>query len=599
MISSDSSRNEIALSRRSVASPGIVGNGRTKTSNGSNGSDRKKKTIRRRILKKKTKSVGLKPIFTCVLIMMPLAGFIFVAFSLIFAPDSSMTEDKLQNSEIRMTKGVSELISEPIAVPQTKIDQPIEKQEEMRNLRVGDGGVLPPNLKRETDFFIPQKKWPVSVRDEQESFETIIHPANRSEEPKTLMVPKFWMEKPLIDFESGDVLMRRSVSLKSGSLNSSTGENKSETRTIFVMIASYRDWQCRHTVESIFNTATFPERVRVGVVDQIDNKVDDSCDEPIAPCKDDPDQALCKFASQIDVYEMDAILAVGPVFARHLGYRLYRGEYYAMQVDAHVSFVKNWDVDIIDQIDATGNDMAVLSTYLTDVAGSIDEETGKSLRHTRPIMCNTDYEGGGQGKHLRHLSQPEAIPHIKNSPQLQPYWAAGFSFARGHFLVNVPYDLYLPNIFQGEETSIGIRGFTYGYDFYAPEKSVVFHMYANGVNAQKRNKVPKFWEHQNLYRGLGVAAMNRLNGIIHMNPSNVEVSSWNHEEESRYGLGKARKPEKFFDTFGIHVKQQTTEQRLCQFVDSGRMHRQFTQHLRPDGMGINYDEVNYKFVTPK
>lgn len=93
--------------------------------------------------------------------------------------------------------------------------------------------------------------------------------------------------------------------------------------------------------------------------------------------------------------------------------------------------------------------MAVQSTYLTDIEGSIDEKTGRSLRHTRPIMCNTDYEGGPQGKHLRHMSQPERVPSVKGTPQLQPYWAAGFSFSRGHFVVNVPYDLYQPMIFQG------------------------------------------------------------------------------------------------------------------------------------------------------
>ena len=52
-------------------------------------------------------------------------------------------------------------------------------------------------------------------------------------------------------------------------------------------------------------------------------------------------------------------------------------------------------------------------------------------------MCNTDYEGGVQGSHLRHLSQPEAMPTITDMPQLEPYWAAGFSFSRGHFVVNV------------------------------------------------------------------------------------------------------------------------------------------------------------------
>ena len=46
-------------------------------------------------------------------------------------------------------------------------------------------------------------------------------------------------------------------------------------------------------------------------------------------------------------------------------------------------------MDIIDQLDATGDDMGVLTTYLTDIVGSIDEKTGKSLRKTRPIMCNT------------------------------------------------------------------------------------------------------------------------------------------------------------------------------------------------------------------
>ena len=84
-----------------------------------------------------------------------------------------------------------------------------------------------------------------------------------------------------------------------------------------------------------------------------------------------------------------------------------------------VTFTKGWDVDIIEQQEATGNEMAVLSTYLTDIVGSIDPNTGLSLRKTRPIMCNTEYEGGAQGKHLRHLSQPEGIPDIHGMPQLQ------------------------------------------------------------------------------------------------------------------------------------------------------------------------------------
>lgn len=49
--------------------------------------------------------------------------------------------------------------------------------------------------------------------------------------------------------------------------------------------------------------------------------------------------------------------------------------------------------------------------------------------------------------------------------------------------------------------SIGIRGFTIGYDFYAPERSVCFHHYAVGKNAKLRNGVKHFWENSNRYAG--------------------------------------------------------------------------------------------------
>jgi Glycosyltransferase (GlcNAc) len=96
--------------------------------------------------------------------------------------------------------------------------------------------------------------------------------------------------------------------------------------------------------------------------------------------------------------------------------------------DAHVSFTVDWDMDIISQLEATKNEMAVLTTYLTDVQGSIDEN-GHSTRDTRPIMCNTAFEGGPQGMHLRHGSQPEKYPGIKHQPQLQPWFAAGYVFS--------------------------------------------------------------------------------------------------------------------------------------------------------------------------
>ncbi|KAL9183455.1 hypothetical protein ACHAXT_004311 [Thalassiosira profunda] len=450
---------------------------------------------------------------------------------------------------------------------------------------------------------VPVGIWPISIRDEDGKFEDIRHPGF-ADHHVTMSVPKFWADDPAAIHENK--LMSRERALSIGTCitkDPATGSNNRgdkcplSERTIFVAIASYRDWQCRDTVDSIFSAATHPERVRVAVVDQIVAAEDGSCDVPHNPCPDDPTQPICLHRDQIDVYQMEADLAVGPVFARHLGHRLYRGEYYSMQSDAHVTFTKGWDVDIIAQHEATGDEMAVLSTYLTDIVGSIDPDTGLSLRKTRPIMCNTEYEGGQQGKHLRHLAQPEGMPDIHGMPQLQPYWAAGYSFSRGHFVATVPYDMYQPMIFQGEEMSIGLRGFTIGYDFFAPERSVCFHSYAKGENAKARNKVPHFWEHSEKYKGEGIKAMKRLLGIVNMNPE-VDRSEWDHAEEAKYGLGGVRKTSKFYELYGIDVRKKTTQRHLCQFV-RGKMHKKFIEHLRKDGMGINYDEIDFKWVDPR
>ena len=112
--------------------------------------------------------------------------------------------------------------------------------------------------------------------------------------------------------------------------------------TIYVTIASYRDPRCPHTVKALFEQAKYPERIRVGIVDQIDVEEDVQCDKPEVSCEEKPEQTLCKYRHQIDLYQMDAQLAVGPVFARHIGDRMYRGEYYVMQSDAHMEFVKHW-----------------------------------------------------------------------------------------------------------------------------------------------------------------------------------------------------------------------------------------------------------------
>ena len=179
-----------------------------------------------------------------------------------------------------------------------------------------------------------------------------------------LKVPRFWSPKPGEDVNK-------------------IGSKVNNMETIFLMIASYRDWQCHETITSAYSLADHPERLFVGAVEQ-NAKGDMSCVYTEEPCDQNPDQPICKYRNQISIYPMEASMATGPVTARHIGDRMYRGEYFVMQMDAHCLFIRHWDTRIIDQWTQTHNEMAVLSSYLTDVKVTSSTETNarKKLNFT-------------------------------------------------------------------------------------------------------------------------------------------------------------------------------------------------------------------------
>ena len=413
-----------------------------------------------------------------------------------------------------------------------------------------------PSAKHDTEAQPLDAVAPLAVHQERDGF------TMERDEQTGLLVPTFW-EPPVGVDELAHV-------------DAVNGEP-----TIFLMIASYRDWQCRDTAASALARATHPRRVVVAAVQQ-NRPGDVGCADPPVPCSEDPHQPLCKYSSQVRVYAMDANDATGPVYARHVGYRMYRGEAFALQVDAHCVFVNGWDVGIIDQWKRTRNEMAVLSTYLTDLEGSVSP-SGDSLRKTRPIMCNSDFEGSPG--YLRHGAQPERVPAIRDVPMLQPYWAAGFSFARGHFVHRVRYDCCLPMVFMGEEISIGVRAWTHGYDMYAPQASVLFHEYAQ--KSSRRRHVPKFWESKGARRANGQKSLRRLTSLIKMAPPDMP-DDWDRTKASLYGLGTDRPVDLFYKLALVDVSRRSAVP-LCQFVDSGDMHRMLHDaHLRADGRGIDY-----------
>lgn len=124
------------------------------------------------------------------------------------------------------------------------------------------------------------------------------------------------------------------------------------------------------------------------------------------------------------------------------------GESFALQIDSHVRFVADWDVEIVSQWKSLRNQNGVISTYLNNyLSTSIDSVTHMSRQDRRSMMCNADFGWPGtSNEHIKFSVQPSSKPRFKDVPMLQPFWAAGFSFSRGAFIFEVPYDPYLPMV---------------------------------------------------------------------------------------------------------------------------------------------------------
>lgn len=174
--------------------------------------------------------------------------------------------------------------------------------------------------------FIPH---PGMLLASQEKMEKTLQAHPDLPKDKMMKVPKFW--NPVAygpggvrEFlgENGQRLMTPEEAKQIGSWDPVTS-----LETIFVSIASYRDPECQPTLRDLFLRAEHPERLRVAIIDQrANNDPVPPCNQPTSPCSVDPSQAVCMYSHLIDVYEVYAPLSIGPVFARHLANRMYRGE---------------------------------------------------------------------------------------------------------------------------------------------------------------------------------------------------------------------------------------------------------------------------------
>ena len=226
-----------------------------------------------------------------------------------------------------------------------------------------------------------------------------------------------------------------------------------EQDLIFVSIASYRDSQLVPTITDCLAKAARPERLRFGVCWQHGE------DEKTLPFIGD---------GRFHILDVDWRESRGACWARAAIMQLWAGEAWFLQVDSHCRFAPGWDELLIQTAAQTGSPKPILSTYPPPFTPGEHEVLGGE-----PVQIAFQ---GFNADGIPYM-KPVAIPGFqhRSAPVRARFVAAGFLFAPGSFVEEVPYDPEL--YFIGEEATLALRAFTAGYDLFHPCVNVVWHDY--------------------------------------------------------------------------------------------------------------------------
>ncbi len=311
--------------------------------------------------------------------------------------------------------------------------------------------------------------------------------------------------------------------------------------TIFVSVASYRDIECRDTVFDMFAKAKFPDSVYVGVVQQNKEQKEDCFDR----C---PDCSKRKQSGHIRVTNFSYMQAKGPTFARHYASRLWQGEEYYLQIDSHLKFEQDWDATLLEQMRMAGP-KAVLGGY---------SPTAEQLKQSRENGYNETIVSCSNG--LDAESMPNigsAVVSVKpgHAPIKVMEMAAGLMCFPGVALREVPYDPLLSYLFFMEEVLFSARMWTHGYDLYAIGKMICSHNYG-------REGAPRYNTDHIEAEGCRVLALRRAQYILGLVPLS-SVHPDHMIDIDKYGLGKQRSIDEYWEKSGFHMKTGTTT-KVCE-----------------------------------
>ena len=248
---------------------------------------------------------------------------------------------------------------------------------------------------------------------------------------------------------------------------------------IYISIASYRDPQLLPTLHDCINNADNPEDLVFGIAWQ--HAEEDTWDD-LSEFRND---------TRFRIVNIDYKDSKGACWARSEIHKLYGGEDYYLQLDSHHRFIKGWDTEcikMIKQLQKKGYKKPLLTAYIS----SFDPDNDPGGRVQEPWWMTFDRfipEGA-------IFFLPATIPDWKKlkSPIPSRFLSAHFIFTLGQWCVEVPYD---PDYyFHGEEISLAVRSYTWGYDLFHPHKTIAWHEYTRKGRTKQWDDDPD-WVNKN------------------------------------------------------------------------------------------------------
>lgn len=313
-------------------------------------------------------------------------------------------------------------------------------------------------------------------------------------------------------------------------------ESFTQNPSIFISVPSYRDKDCKNTVNDIFRKAKHPERVFIGACEQNSDDTEEKCiDEE------------CLYPDNVRLLSISYKDAKGPLYARALiNHNLYNGEDYYLMIDAHTRFRDNWDTNLINQLEYLHKtvERPILSCYPAGFS-STDNKLDDDNNTTH--ICEIS---GGDKYPTVAIARTVDGGKFRKGMLL----AAGNLFTYGKFVNEVKFDPTLYHLFNGEEILLALLAYTNGWDIYSPSSNNIYHEYNDGT--QDRNS----WFDDNLKddegeRTLESNALEKLKKILF-----DDKFSKNY----KYGVGNKRKISDFWDELGWKDGKYTKEKFWCE-----------------------------------